>query len=123
MSYHRQTPDPDWFAFVREGDVLLLGGSYRVVRKVSRWTRLRRGVVQEGTGPLRFVTFAIRRRSWTNRAYTVYTASDLKVFGAKYVGARVPLAGEMDQRLAHCIRAKELPGHYSLTAADVRGVA
>lgn len=123
MSYHRQKPDPDWFAFVRKGDVLLIGGSYRVVREVSRWERVRRGVVREGVGPLRFVTFAIRRRSWTNRAYTVYTATDLKVFGAQYVGVRIPLTGEMDQRIAHCIHAKELPGSYSLTADDVRGVA
>lgn len=111
----RRTPDPDWFAFLRVGDVLQRGvkGSYRVVRDVSR-----RGQA------LTYVTFAIRRRSWTGRPDTTYTANDLKTFGYRYVGARVRLASELDERFRDYLRRNPSRAEgYGLTPEDVRGVA
>ena len=120
----KRVADPDWFAYVRAGDVLQRGqrGSYRVVREVSRWECHRRGVTVRDVGPLRCITFAIRRRSWTNRCYTVYTAADLRTMGFRYVGARVRLESEMDALIEAAIQQ---PNSHPkiLTADDVRGVA
>lgn len=106
-------PDPEWFAFVQAGDVLRApSGLLRIVRRVSR----HRGRP--------WVYFAIRHPSWTKRAYTVFTPSDLKTMGYQYVGARVKLQGEMDRRLAAAIDEKThlSRGDYSLTCYDVAGV-
>lgn len=111
MARFPSRPDPDWFAFVRPGDVLLHRGSYRVVREVSRWG-----------GRLRFVAFAIKRRSWTDRCYTLYSANDLKTHGTRYVGARVKLDTEMDRKIHQSITGRELPPHFTLRARDVVGV-
>lgn len=125
MSARFATPDPEWFARVRVGDVLQRGmnGPYRIVRKVSRSRRIyRRTVDRSDNAPLRSVVFAIRRRSWTNRCYTVLNASDLKTMGYRYVGASVALASDLDQCIAEAIKQ---PGGrpYILYAKHVRGVA
>lgn len=104
---------PMWMLVLKIGDVLKSArGSYRVVRRASH----------HEDGRLRSVTFAIRRRSWTNRAYTVMTASDLLTFGYQPVGARIKLTNEMDARLHKAIHDNELPPNISLHAADVLGI-
>lgn len=109
-----RTCDPTWFAHVREGDVLQSrGGSFRVVRHVTR----RPG------GQLLCVTFAIRTCSWTRRPYTVYTASDLKVFSFRYVGARIALSSELDRKLSDAINHSGGERPHGLTCCSVRGVA
>jgi len=115
-------PDPDWFAILRVGDVLQRGrhGPLRVVRDVHRysahsWNRHRR----RQAGRLGSITFAIRHCSWTKRPYTVYTASDLKTFGYRYVGARVRLDRPIDKRLAVAIRDST---NQSLKCCAVRGL-
>lgn len=126
----KRIPDPDWFAFVRPGDVLQRGknGTLRVVRDVSRWSRVKRvgrfGYdIVRGHGPLRSVTFAIRHPSWTGRAYTVYNANDLKTNGWRYVGARVRLDTEMDRKIHEAITEDGWKRPFALTAKGVRGVA
>lgn len=126
----KRTPDPEWFDFVRPGDVIQRGrnGAYRVVREVTRWERVRRQGsfgwdVVRGAGQLRAVTLAIRHRSWTNRAYTVLNANDLKSFGFRYVGARVRLDTEMDRKIHEAITEDGWKRPFALTAKDVRGVA
>lgn len=114
------TPQPEWMRALRVGDVLTrCGGSYRVVRRVSF----------KADGDLRSVTFAIRRRSWTRRPDTTYTASDLKTFCFRPVGARVRLTSTLDRRFARYLDGHEVPAdrpyrdRYSVTVADVRGIA
>lgn len=105
-------PRPEWMAWMREGDVLKSGaGAYRVVRNV---VRKKRHI---------YVTFTIKRRSWTGRAYTVVNASDLLTFGYTHTGVRLKLDTEMDARIANVVDGAERPGYYTLTPEDVRGVA
>ena len=59
MTKRRQS---EWMAYVKAGDVLQTpSGDLRMVRKTKRYE----------DGELRSATFAIRRCSWTGRAYTV----------------------------------------------------
>jgi hypothetical protein len=107
-----ERPDPEWFAIVRVGDVLRSPGkSYRVVREARR----------DENGRLRGVTFAIMRCSWTKRPTTTYIRMDLKV-GWSYVGARVKLTNEIDEKLARDVHA-ETSADCVLRCCDVRGVA
>lgn len=113
---------PEWMAALRVGDVLVFPGDvYRVVREVSRWERVGRNTVR-GQGPVRFVTFAIRRRSWTNRCYTLLTPTDLLLRGARPVGARIKLTGELDAKISAAIR-QPCWEPFVLRADDVRGIA
>lgn len=114
----KRAHDPEWFAFLRVGDVLEVNGALRVVRQVSRWAN-RHDPIER----LRYVTFAIRHISWTGRCYTVYTAADLRRMRIRYVGARVKLASEMDGKIAAAITQRSSERPYVLTAHDVRGVA
>jgi hypothetical protein len=105
---------PDWFATLRTGHLIRKGdGPIRIVRKVSRGAR----------GDLRSVTLAIRRRSWTNRAYTILTANDLIVFGYRQVHQeiRVKLTRELDRLVERAI-AQNAWEPYIATADDVVGV-
>lgn len=114
-------PQPEWMATLRAGEVLTNGRSYRVVRNVSRWRCTPRGGRVDGEGPLRCVTFAIRRCSWTKRCYTVYTASDLKTLRFRPAGARVKLNRPWDEAIAQEIENKH--GPRLLSCCDVRGAA
>lgn len=90
------------------GDTLLFGKSPRVVRAITRRGEL-----------LATVCLAIRRCSWTGRAYTVYTRTDLRSMGVKV--ARMPrqaLQTGADRKLARCIRIKE---DRTLGCCDVMG--
>jgi hypothetical protein len=110
----RRVPDPDWFAHLKVGDVLQRRrGPYRVVRSISR----------RNDGRLWGVSFAIRHCSWTKRPYTVYTASDLKVFGFRYVGVRLVLGSEIDRKLDDAIHHNGAGRPHGLTCCSVRGVA
>jgi hypothetical protein len=121
----KRIADPDWFDHLRVGDVLRdPWGNFRVVRKVSRWTRRPRsqGGTLHGVGPLRGVTLTIRRRSWTNRCYTVYSANDLKVGRWSYVGARIKLTRDIDGCIEQAIH-QPAGRPFILYAKHVRGVA
>lgn len=76
------------------GSVVRKGTMYRVVRHVSRWKAKRGKKVHV------YVTFAIRRRSWTNRPYTVYGVPELRRMD--YIGTptRVALRSPLDRELA-----------------------
>lgn len=86
-------PDPWWFTCLKEGDVLKINGSYRIVRKASY---LR--------GKLFAVCFAIRHRSWTRRPYTTWMVADLRRAKIDYIGARVKLDSKLDHLIAEDIK-------------------
>ena|SRR5690348_1976563 len=105
---------PEWMARVCVGSVFKTpSGDLRLVRRVSRWS-----------GKLGSVTFAIRRCSWTGRAYTVVSASDLLTRGFKLMPVRVKsLNGPLDTRLRLAIDGNEVPSTgYSIRCCDVRGI-
>jgi hypothetical protein len=105
----RLLPEPDWFAFLRVGDVLRSpSGALRVVRLVSR-----------REGRLTAVCFAIRRCSWTRRPLTVYNRYDLKR-GWSHVGARVRLDSELDRKIARSHTL--IPPEYEIRCCDVVGL-
>ncbi len=77
-----------WMCFAKEGDVLRTPkGDYRVIRSISRFD----------DGDLRSADFAIRRPSWTGRAYTTYNFTDLRNW--TYVMAREPGTSKLDKTL------------------------
>jgi hypothetical protein len=104
---------PDWMSRVKTGSVLAPAyGDWRIVRKVSR----------NPNGNLSFVWFVIKRRSWTNRCYTVVTYSDLLQRGFRLVGQlKKNIDPKLDLKIAHAINQ---PCHkpYALTASDVVGI-
>lgn len=106
---------PEWMSRVVEGSVFKTpSGDLRVVRKVSRWN-----------SKLGCVTFAIRHCSWTGRAYTVVTASDLMTRGFRLLPVRVKaLDGPLDVRLSTAINGNEdRRTGYSIRCCDVKGIA
>lgn len=77
-----------WMIFAQEGDVLRApNGDYRIIRSLSRFT----------DGDFRAASFAIRRPSWTGRAYTTYNFTDL--LGWTYAMARKPGKSKLDKTL------------------------
>lgn len=114
------SPQPEWMATLRVGDVLTNGRSYRVVREVSRWHRVNRRTVA-GEGPLKCVAFTIKHCSWTGRCYTILCASDLLQRGFRPAGVRVKLDKPWDAAILHEITKCAEPA--SLRCCDVRGVA
>lgn len=102
---------PEWMRSVKVGDVLInAAGQYRVVREVSFYPN----------GNLRSVTFVIRRRSWTNRAYTILGFTDLRMQGYRPAHARSKLNGPMDAAIARVVADH---WNWELRANDVRGIA
>jgi hypothetical protein len=103
----RQAP---WMIFAQEGDILRTpSGDYRVIRKISRYE----------DGDLRSASFAIRRCSWTGRAYTVYNFTDLLKW--EYAMAREPGTSRLDKKLyeeTHC----KVVAPPKITCCDVVGV-
>lgn len=80
-------------AYVKVGDVLQMpSGTQRVVRKVSFFEN----------GDLRSCHFAIRKCSWTGRAYTCYGFTDLMRW--HFVMARPLPATKLDEKLARDMR-------------------
>lgn len=100
----------DWRDTVRVGDVLVSGrGTRRVVRDVHH------------AGPHVFVTFTIRRCSWTGRCTTVYNRSDLRTFGYRPTGERVRLRSRVDLEIARNIKNHRRE-QQTLDCCEVRGV-
>lgn len=104
---------PEWMARVVVGSVFKTpSGDLRLVRKVSRWD-----------GKLGAVTFAIRRCSWTGRAYTVYCAADLKTMGWQLLPVRVKaLDGPLDVKLHDFINGDYVRGNYPMKCCGARGL-
>lgn len=116
MPYRKPTPDPDWFDFVREGDVLRApSGDLRVVRRVS-WHR-----GAKASRKLWGVVFVIRRCSWTKRCDTVMTATDLKTRGFTHTGARVKLNKTIDALVRESIDAR-MRLDAPLSCCDAKGL-
>ena len=102
-----------WMSSVVVGSVLARhGGQWRVVRRVCRYRN----------GDLRSVTFAIRRCSWTHRAYTIYGYNDLIQLRFRMVPVvRRRIRSRLDRKIATAIH--EPSWCKSLTCCDVEGVA
>lgn len=97
-----------WIRAIRKGDVLAAGNSLRVVRAVHH------------SGSHTYVTFTIRRCSWTTRCYTVLTEHDLKSRGFRNTGRRMRLGGELDYEIEQNfnLRMRDTTLH----CCDVEGV-
>ena len=107
----------DWISNIRVGDILAVGDSYRVVRDVKHSK-------SERHPPKTYVTFTIKRCSWTGRCYTVLTRSDLKTRGFRATGHSMRLRRQIDAKIRKAIVGRELPkdGPYSMTCCDVEGI-
>ncbi len=104
---------PDWRDELQPGDVIRGSGEFRVVREVS----------YQRPGRLRNITLTIRRRSWTNRCYTVIDRDELRARGFKKAGFRVRLDREHDATILAVIREQDGMRGRSLTARDVEAIA
>lgn len=99
-----------WMAYVKAGDVLQTpSGDLRIVRKIYRFE----------DGDLRSADFAIRRCSWTGRAYTAKNFTDL--MGWYFVLARELPDDKISKKLAHDLRYSKRFDQ-KLTCCDVRGI-
>jgi len=97
-------------AYVKPGDVLQTpSGDLRIVRKVTRFA----------DGDLHSANFAIRRCSWTGRAYTVKGFTDL--MGWHFVLARELPEDRISKKLARDLRYSKRFDQ-KLTCCSVRGV-
>lgn len=104
---------PDWRDELKVGDVLITpSGDLRIVRDVR----------MKKCGLLRCVTLAIRRCSWTRRAYTIYCRPDLVTIGYRKAGVRARLSGPLDEKMAQCL-AYENRFNQCLTCHDAKAIA
>lgn len=113
MGARHYIPKPDWLFECEVGDVFedrSSGGALRVLRGMST-----------KNGMLTYGQFAIRRASWTGRAYTTLTYSDMLSRGFRPTGARVALDTEMDFKLEAALKQPAKMA-YVLGAKDVVGV-
>jgi hypothetical protein len=101
--------DPDWFAYVRPGDVLVSpGGSYRVVR----WLRRR--------GTKLTLQFVKVQRSRYPSPCTIRYGHEVRDW--RYVGARMKLDTPLDHRIACTIDYTDPALCERVTQDDVVGV-
>jgi len=101
--------DPDWFAYVRPGDVLVSPrGTYRVVRSVMR------------RGHNLAFDFVKLRRSQYPGPCTIYFGHELRAW--RYVGARLKLDTPLDQRIACTLDRTDPAFCDRVTQLDVVGV-
>ena len=97
---------------LKVGDILKTpSGDLRVVREVD----------YNADGTLWMICLAIRRCSWTRRAYTMLTPNDLRARKFKPTGKRVRLTGKLDRRLARDIASND-PDRRGLDCCAVRGM-
>ena len=71
------------FAKLKRGDVIVFNGTPRIVQEGPSddpevMKAVRGGKVNQLPGHKLYVRFSIRRRSWTNRAHTMYSWNDIK---------------------------------------------
>lgn len=103
-----------WPYTVQVGDILRFpSGDLRVVRYAKNGK----------SGYTTYVGLAIRRRSWTNRAYTIISYVDLKCRGARPVGRMKKMDSEISLKLADCMTFdNRFMENQKLFAGDVVGV-
>ena len=109
-------PDREWMDNLKVGDVLLWGRKEtpRVIRDMSMhhiWS-----------DRLGYVTFAIRRCSWTHRPYTLYNRSEVRAMG-KRTRKKSKISSQLDKKLDYAIHDRDW--HLSnnrLVCCDVIGV-
>src|SRR6188768_3660544 len=82
----------NWIDNIKPGDSIILGKSLRLVRSVTR----------DREGHVHYITLAIRKCSWTKRAYTVYSKTDLKHKGKPTRAPRIKLDKPSDKKLRKC---------------------
>jgi hypothetical protein len=111
MSGRTQLP---WFRDLAVGDILQeRSGAFRVVRNVSRYK----------DGDLRCVALAIRRCSWTRRAYTIVFYNDLRHRGfRKVANVRATLTRPLDLKIQAAIHQPAWEPKCA-TCHDTRGIA
>jgi hypothetical protein len=102
-----------WIKTLKVGDVVRApSGVLRIVRSVSHHRPSIGGT---------YVTFLIRRPSWTNRCYTVMNGSNMAIVGYRPTGAKAKLNHEFDRTVEQCFSA--VPSYNCpLHARDVKGL-
>lgn len=102
---------PRWFAFVQAGDVLRTrSGDFRLVRDVLRHKdRL-------------YISFAIRRCSWTKRPYTVYVSGDTYLRQMTWVGKYRGKLTALDRRIQREINDVSGRRRCGVTCCQARGL-
>lgn len=95
-----------------------------VVRNARGHERIVRGVSQDAsTGLTTHVTFAIMRKSWTNRPYTVLNYADLANYGYVPTGVRITEMTLLDKMLnTDIIKNRKKAFSCRLKARDVAGI-
>jgi hypothetical protein len=111
MSGRTQLP---WFRDLAVGDILQeRSGAFRVVRDITRFP----------DGDLMCVKLAIRRCSWTRRAYTCLWYTDLRVRGfRKVANVRATLTRPLDLKIQAAIHQNAWEPKCA-TCHDTRGIA
>ena len=107
----RQVAEKDWRDRLRVGDVIIVSGTERIVRFA----------LYQRSGFLRSVTCSILHCSWTGRATTILSRSDLKTRDAAPTNIKIPLRSKIDKKFEMSMRQKctEIP---LLTCCDVSGI-
>lgn len=105
------------------GDLVKFGANVRKVRAISDNAGMKRSPRYRRVYS---VTFAILRRSWTNRPYTIYSYCDLRAGHIKLVKRGVRLRTTKNERLVQKMIDDErqrsyMPGEYPITAAQMVG--
>lgn len=107
---------------LREGDVIRLNGTLRVVRKINDSAEEKRGR-KRGYPRKRMFSFAILRCSWTHRPYTCYTTSDMgnPKWSVELVMRNYKPKAEIEVRLNEEIARAPAIRPY-LDCCDIRGI-
>ena len=102
-----------WMPLVKVGSVLKApSGDFRVVRSISRYDN----------GDLRAVDLAIRRCSWTHRAYTTVNYTDLIQRGFALLPVRVKLNHERDIMMERAINQRASDRPFPIDCCGARGM-
>lgn len=106
----------EWMSKIKEGDVLIdKNNNCRIVRYVKHKPPYRIGYP-----PRIWVAFAIKRCSWTTRATTIMSASDLSSRGFKPLGINIKLNSALDKQIKQDV-GKFLP-QVKTHCCDVKGL-
>ena len=100
-----------WIRKIRKGDILRApSGLLRIVREVAH--------SDKGT----YLSFVIKRCSWTQRCYTTYVGVDLVRLGYSPTGKHASLTGRIDRKIEREL-GDVSPIDIVLHCCDVRGIS
>jgi len=108
----------DWRETLKIGDILITpSGDWRIVRDVQYWSD--DNWCKSRQGLLGFVDLAIRRCSWTSRAYTTKCRYDIGKW-KKLEGVRAKLNTEADKKIYEDIKSKTIASKLHYDCCDAK---